>query len=111
MTALLMGAGYGSALYFFARVLTGDRWHRVTLGFLPTTVFTWMMLGATLLHWDRFHHGSNAFLLWFWVYVITPVLVPALWLLNRRHDPKTLEERDGMFPRWIRNAMAVAGVG
>src|SRR6185437_6961579 len=40
-----------------------------------------------------------------------PVLVPALWLLNRRHDPNSLEELDGMFPRWIRSAMAVAGIG
>jgi hypothetical protein len=112
MTTMLMGAGYGSAIYFFARVVTERRWHRVTLGFLPTTVFTWMMLGATLLHWDRFHHGTSPFLLWFWVYVITPILVPALWLVNRRHDPKTLEEeRDAMFPPWIRTAMAAAGIG
>src|SRR5262245_52819489 len=36
MTAMLMGAGYGSAIYFFVRVLTERRWHRVTLGFLAT---------------------------------------------------------------------------
>jgi hypothetical protein len=111
MTALLMGAGYGSALYFFARVLTEDRWHRVTLGFLPTTVFTWMMLGATLLHWDRFHHGSLAFALWFWIYLITPVLVPAVWFVNRRHDPGTTKDRDTKFPRGFRIAMVVAGAG
>jgi len=110
MTVLLMGAGYGSAIYFFARVLTERRWHRVTLGFLPTTVFTWMMLGATLLHWDRFRHGSAPFLLWFWVYLVTPTLVPAVWLLNRSHDPGTLEEGDARFPEPIRVAMAVAGI-
>jgi hypothetical protein len=110
MTVMLMGAGYGSAIYFFIHVLTERRWHRVTLGFIPTTVFTWMMLGATLLHWDRFRHGSTPFLLWFWVYLITPILVPAVWLLNRSHDPRTLEERDAMFPEWIRIAMAVAGI-
>lgn len=111
MTAMVMGAGYGSALYFFAAVLTGRRWHRVGLGFLPTTVFTWMMLGATFVHWDRFRHGSSPFVLWFWVYVLTPFLVPAVWFVNRRHDPRTLEERDAMFPRWVRGAMVVAGVG
>jgi len=110
MTALLMGAGYGSALYFFARVLTGDRWHQVALGFLPTTVFTWMMLGATLLHWDKFRHGSLPFMLWFWVYLITPVLVPAVWLLNRPRDPGASEGRDAMFPGELRIAMVVAGV-
>jgi hypothetical protein len=111
MTALLMGAGYGSALYFFARVLAGDRWHRVALGFLPTTVFTWMMLGATLLHWDRFHHGSLAFALWFWIYLITPVLVPAVWFVNRRHDPGAAATNGEEFPRMVRIAMVIAGAG
>jgi hypothetical protein len=110
MTALLMGAGYGSALYFFARVLTEDRWRRVALGFLPTTVFTWMMLGATLLHWDRFHHGSLAFALWFWIYLVTPVLVPAVWFMNRRHDPGTTDGEE-TFPRMVRIAIVVAGAG
>ena len=35
MTAMLMGAGYGSAIYFFVHVLTERRWHRVGPGFLP----------------------------------------------------------------------------
>ncbi|MDP9331010.1 MAG: hypothetical protein M3P11_10275 [Actinomycetota bacterium] len=111
MTALLMGAGYGSALYFFARVLTGDRWHRVALGFLPTTVFTWMMLVATMKHWDRFHHGSLAFALWFWIYLITPVLVPAVWFMNRRHDPGVTKGMNMVFPSRFRLAMALAGGG
>jgi hypothetical protein len=109
MTAMLMGAGYGSALYFFARVLTGRRWHRVGLGFLPTTVFTWMMFGATLLHWDRFRHGSLPFALWFWVYLLTPIVVPGLWLLNRRRDPGTPEPGDVPYPGWVRVAMVGAG--
>jgi hypothetical protein len=111
MTAMLMGAGYGSAIYFFVRVATERRWHRVTLGFLPTTVFTWMMLGATVLHRDRFHHGSAPFLLWLWVYLITPILVPAVWLVNRSHDPGTLEERDAILPGWVRITMAAVGAG
>ena len=109
MTAMLMGAGYGSALYFFARVLTERRWHRVALGFLPTTLFTWMMLGATLLHWDRFRHGSLPFALWLWVYLITPVLVPAVWLVNRPHDPGDVEPRDARIAGWVRVSMVVAG--
>jgi hypothetical protein len=109
MTAMLMGAGYGSALYFFVRVLTERRWHRVGLGFLPITVFTWMMLGATVIHWDRFRHGSFPFALWFWIYLITPVLVPAVWLVNRHHDPGTLEDRDARFEGWVRSAMVATG--
>jgi hypothetical protein len=59
----------------------------VGLGFLATTVFAWMLLVATLLHWDKFHHGTGAFRLWLWVYLVTPVIVPAVWAWNRRHDP------------------------
>ena len=61
MTAMLMGAGYGSAILFYVRVLLGRRWHRVALGFIPTTVFTWLLLAATVLHWDKFRHGSLPF--------------------------------------------------
>jgi hypothetical protein len=111
MTAMLMGAGYGSALYFFLRVLTERRWHRVTLGFVPTSAFTWMMLGATFLHWDRFRHGSIPFQLWLWVYLLTPVVVPAVWLVNRRCDPGTPEARDAVFAAWTRRLMVAAGVG
>ena len=111
MTARLMGVGYGSALYFYVRVLTGRRWHRVTLGFLPTTLFTWLMLSATLLHLDKFHHGTLPFALWLWIYVITVALVPGVWLLNRSHDPGTLEERDACIPRWARTLLAIAGGG
>ena len=38
MTAMLMGAGYGSAILFYLQVLLGRRWHRVALGFLPTAL-------------------------------------------------------------------------
>jgi hypothetical protein len=110
MTAMLMGAGYGSALYFFVRVLTERRWHRVGLGFLATTLFTWMMLGATLLHWDKFHHGTAPFLLWLWVYIVTAVLVPVVFLLNRGHDSRVPEEPDATFPASIRSLMIAAGV-
>ena len=109
MTAMLMGAGYGSALYFFVRVLTERRWHRVGLGFLPITVFTWMMLGTTFLHWNRFRHGSFPFDLWLWVYLATPVVVPFVWLMNRSHDPGSLEVRDAMFAPMIRRAMVATG--
>ena len=109
MTAMVMGAGYGSALYFFARVLTGRRWHRVALGFIPTTVFAWMMLGTTLLHWRDFRHGSLAFLLWFWVCLVTPILAPLVWLVNRRHDPRMLEPDHRLFDPTIRRVMLVGG--
>jgi uncharacterized membrane protein YqhA len=109
MTAMLMGAGYGSAAYFYARLLVGRRWHEFGLGLPATTVFTWLLLAATVLHWDRFHHGTFPFLLWWWVYLITPIAVPAVWLANRRYDPRTPEPGDHPYPTWLRVAMFAAG--
>jgi hypothetical protein len=110
MTAMLMGAGYGSAILFYTRVLFGRRWHRVALGFIPTTVFTWLLLAATVLHWDKFRHGSLPFMLWVWIYAITPILVPAVWLLNRPRDPGTPEHEDAVLARPIRVVLVAVGV-
>jgi hypothetical protein len=110
MTAMLMGAGYGSAILFYGRVLVGRRWHRVALGFIPTTVFTWLLLAATVIHWERFRHGSLPFVLWVWIYAITPILVPAVWLLNRSRDPGTPESADAVLARPIRAVLVAAGI-
>lgn len=108
LTALVMGAGYASGAYFFARVLTTRSWRSVTLGFLPITGFTWFMLLATILHWDRFTHTHPAFFAWTFLYVVTPVLVPVLWVVNRRRDPgRTPGEL--LLPRPVRVALAAAG--
>jgi hypothetical protein len=109
MTAMVMVAGYGSALYFFVRVLAERRWHRVALGFIPTTVFTWMMLGTTILQWPDFRHGSMPFLLWFWVYLLTPILVPLVWMVNRRHDPHSVEPGERPFDPRLRAGMVAGG--
>ena len=111
MTPLLMGAGYGSAIYFYVRVLTERRWHRVALGFLPTTAFTWLLISATILSWGKFHHGSLNFALWLWIYIVTPVLVPGVWLLNRRADPGDLETRDALIPDPVRRVLIAIGAG
>ena len=110
MTAMLMGAGYGSAALFWTRVTAGRRWHAVGLGFLPTTLFTWMLLAATLLHWDKFHHGTGVFRLWLWVYLVTPVAVPAVWAWNRRRDPSVPDAADPPFPTPVVAALIASGV-
>ncbi len=110
MTAMLMGAGYGSAIVFYAGVLAGRRWHRVALGFIPTTVFTWMLLATTFLHWAKFRHGSLPFELWLWIYLATPVLVPAVWLVNRGRDPRRHETRDASIEGPMRWGVIGAGV-
>jgi hypothetical protein len=41
---------------------------------------------ATILHWNKFHHGHVAFWLWVLPYFTTPFLIVLVWLRNRRHD-------------------------
>jgi hypothetical protein len=87
MTPVVMGAGYGAGVYFFYRVSTGTEWHRVTPVFLGITTFTWAMAVATVLHWGQFNHGHHTFALWVVLYAVTPVVVPGVWVFNRRTDP------------------------
>ena len=109
MTPLIMGAGYIAGGYFFVRVVTASRWHRVHLGFLPITAFTLFMAIATFNHLDRFDKDHVAFWIWVGLYVVTPVLVPLTWLRNRRTDPGTLEPDDRYLPPRVR--ALVGGVG
>lgn len=84
MTALLMGAGYLSGTYFFWRAATARGWYTVRLGFLPITAFATLSLIETVLHWDRFNQSHVTFWAWTIIYIVTPVLVPTIWWLNRK---------------------------
>jgi hypothetical protein len=87
MTPLVMGAGYAAGAFFFLRTILAKRWHHVGLGILPITIFSAAMGIATLLHWDRFNHQHITFVLWTITYIVTPFLIPFIWLRNRVTDP------------------------
>ncbi len=108
-SALLIGAGYTAGAYFFARLLTDKKWHRVQAGFLPITAFTICMLIATLLHLDRFHKGALNFDLWTIIYILTPFLVPFVWWQNQKTGLIGLEEHDVLFPSIVRTALKIIG--
>lgn len=93
MTAMYMGAGYLGGSWLFVNAVFGKRWHRIAGGFLPITTFTWFMMIATFLHWDRFSNNLG-FYLWLVLYVATPFLVPALWNYNRKTDSGKPESND-----------------
>ncbi|HEX6596634.1 MAG TPA: hypothetical protein VF045_06840 [Acidimicrobiales bacterium] len=109
MSALVMGAGYLSGAYFFYRAATVRQWHRVGTGFVAVTVFATMLGLATIVHWSRFNHDHVSFWAWAGLYFSTPLLLPWLWVRNRRTDPGVLEPGDREVPRPIRNVMAVVG--
>jgi hypothetical protein len=110
MTAFWMGAGYLGGAYFFLRVLLGGAWHRVTAGFLPVTAFTWAMLLATILHWQRFDLSHLPFQIWLVLYVVTPFLVPFVWWRNGAFGVATAEVGEVIVPLAVRAGMGVVGI-
>ncbi|HST03364.1 MAG TPA: hypothetical protein VLQ48_01365 [Chloroflexia bacterium] len=111
MTPLMMGGGYIAGSYFFVRLVMGGKWHWYTNGFPAIATFTWFMLISTLLHLDKFHQGHISFYAWFGLYIITPFLVPFLWLRNRRTDPGTPDPSDVVVPSTLRMVAGITGVG
>jgi hypothetical protein len=102
MTPILMGAGYGAGVYFFYRVSRADEWHRVAAVLPGIAAFTWFMAIATVLHWANFNHSHHTFYLWVILYAVTPVLVPGIYVLNRRTDPVEPSTDEVRLPRAVR---------
>lgn len=110
MTPLIMGGGYISGAYFFIRVIIGGKWHWFTHGFPAITAFTWFMGLSTLLHWDRFLHDHASFYAWLILYLVTPFLVPVIWLRNRPADPGTPDPDDAVVPASVRAVVRIISV-
>ncbi|MFN2608787.1 MAG: hypothetical protein ABR511_13005 [Acidimicrobiales bacterium] len=110
MTAMMMGGGYLAGAWFFLSVARESEGHRALAGLLGTTVFTTLLLLATILHWDRFNHGHVSFWAWLALYVVTPPLLPLLWWNNRRTDPRVASPRgDTVVPGRVRAVVAAVG--
>jgi hypothetical protein len=109
MSAYVIGGGYLSGAYFFARTARSRAWHEVGVGFLATTVFSSILLAVTVLHWNVFNHDHVSFWAWLLLYLVTPVLLPVLWSKNRRTDAGLPAPDDATIPRPVRIAAGVGG--
>lgn len=110
MTPLAVGAGYLAGAVLFARAARERCWHTIGVVFLAATALSALLLVATFLHWDRFTHGHASFWGWLGLYLVTPWLLPLLWVRNRRHDPAELSARDTV-PDGLRGAGGALGAG
>jgi hypothetical protein len=82
INALVLGSAYVGGGYFFVRVCAGARWDLVAGGFPPIMVFVWLAGIATFLHLDRLNQSGLPLLAWIALYVLAPLLVPVLFVVN-----------------------------
>jgi len=109
MMDMFMGAGYMAGAYFFLNVVFGRAWHRIAVVFIAITAFTTSMLLATIIHWSRFDIHHLPFQAWLILYVVSPFLIPSLWIYNQKADPATLQPGDMVVPNTIRLTIRVIG--
>lgn len=110
LTGMVLGSAYVGGMVFFAGVLRTREWHRVQRGFLPVVVFASLLGIATMLHAGLFTPNLS-FLAWAVLYAITPFLVAAAALAQRRADPGLPSRQDAVIPAavaWILGAVGGA---
>jgi hypothetical protein len=117
LTPIFLGAGYGAGAYFFLRTFLARRFHPSAAGIFGAAFFATLMLVATLIHWDRFNHGDApligaiVFYGWVVVYIVSPVVVFALWWANRRTDLGEPAPGEAIVPTRIRHAARAFAIG
>lgn len=110
LSAMFLGSAYIGGIWFFSVVLRQNLWHRVRHGFPAVVVFATLLSIATFLHWDKFHFGQLPFIVWVTLYVTTPFVVLAVFLLNRSADDRLPEPRDIRVPLASRLVVAIIGI-
>jgi predicted small integral membrane protein len=107
LTPIFLGAGYGAGAYFFLRTFQAKQFHPSSAGIFGAAFFATLMLIATIIHWDRFNHGDAppvgaiVFYGWVAVYIVSPVVVFALWWSNRRTDSGEPAPGEAIVPAYV----------
>ncbi len=117
LTPIFLGAGYGAGAYFFLRTFLSRQFHPSAAGIFGAAFFATLMLVATIIHWDRFNHGdapligATVFYGWVIVYIVSPVVVLALWWFNRRTDSGEPAPGEAIVPARARQMAAAFAAG
>ncbi len=109
MTAMMLGSAYAGGIYYFTGVILTRQWHRIKVGLIPVTIFASILNVATILHWDKFNHGTLPFFAWVSLYFTTPFIVFGLWLWNRGQDTNQPDKNDAIIHPIIRLVIGAIG--
>jgi hypothetical protein len=109
MTAMMLGSAYAGGIYYFSGLLMTRQWHRIKVGLLPVTTFASVLSITTILHWDKFNHGTLPFFAWSSLYFTTPFIVFALWLRNRGQDTNLPDKIEADISQSFRFVIGIVG--
>lgn len=107
---MMLGSAYAGGIYYFTGVILTRQWHRIKVGFIPVTIFASILNVTTILHWDKFNHGTLPFFAWVSLYFTTPFIIFGLWLSNRRQDTNQPDTGEAIIPPIIRFIIGAIGV-
>jgi hypothetical protein len=107
LTAAFMGAAYWAACVLLAWAARQRDWPRARTALPPVFTIAVLLLVATLVHLDRFHHDLYG-RFWLAVYVIVvPLLAYLIWAQPKGSDEPTPPALE--LPGWLRAALALQG--
>jgi hypothetical protein len=107
LTAAFLGAAYWAACVLLAWAARQQDWPRARTALPPVLTIAVLLLVATLIHLDRFHHDLYG-RFWLVVYVIVvPLLVCLIWAQPK--GPPIEVPAVLRLPGWLRAALAVQG--
>ena len=107
LTAAFMGAAYWAACVLLTWAARQRTWARARVALPPVLTIAVLLLVATLIHLERFHHDLYG-RFWVAVYVIVPPLLAYLiWAQTR--GPRTAAVSESPLSGWLRLVLAVQG--
>ena len=98
-TAAFLGGAYAAGCVGVALGLRSGRWPGIRVPYVGIFLFTLVTLVATLLHLDRFHFNTPGalarFAAWLWlaVYVLIPIAMLAMLLVQERRTEARERQR------------------
>lgn len=107
-TAAFLGAAYWAAAVLFAWASAQHGWHTARIAAFPELAVAILLLVATLLHLDKFHHDLFGYF-WIAAYVVAaPVLIYLVAAAPAVDSDGEPEPRQPM-PGWLRLALVLQG--